>query len=357
MAARAFSPPGEREDTGSAIKKLRPSIYFFRAAASVLHAHVKRCTPERSANELFGRDVVTEILLRAASGSATIASSSWAGALAATSIEDTVMQISSISAFAALVQKGLKLDFGGYAYIKAPGRLVDANDGGTWVAEAAPVTVRAQRITSGALLEPRKLLVIAGISEEMAASSNIENVSRALMSEGLALKLDATAFDANAGDASRPPGLLNGLAGLTPTAGGGLAALQGDLQQLMAALVTAGAGRDPTIVTHPAQALTIKLMAGPKFDIPVLSSSALPAGTVIMIEGSSLATAFSGVPEFDVGQYPLLTFDDTSPPADPMTGQPTRSTFQTDELALRARLRCAWGMRGPHLSWLSGATW
>jgi hypothetical protein len=59
------------------------------------------------------------------------------------------MEISSMSAAAALMQKGLKLDFGAYAQIKAPGRIVDGNDGGTWVAEGSPITIRAQRITSG----------------------------------------------------------------------------------------------------------------------------------------------------------------------------------------------------------------
>jgi hypothetical protein len=128
------------------------------------------------------------------------------------------MEISSVSAFAALVQKGLRLDFGQYAQIKAPGRIVDANDGGTWVAENAPITIRAQRITSGALLQPRKLILITAFSSEIIAQSNIEAVSRAIISEGLALKLDATAFDANPGDSSRPQGLLYGVAGLTPTA-------------------------------------------------------------------------------------------------------------------------------------------
>jgi len=346
-------PPLVPED----LKHTRASVYFFRAAAATLHAHTHRCSPERAANELFGRDIVTEIVLKGASNPATIANSNWAGALAATAIEDTVMAISSMSAFAALAQKGLKLDFGNYGQIKAPGRIVDASDGGTFVAEGAPVTIRAQRITSGATLSPKKLILICGFTAEVLAQSNIAEISRAIISEGLSLKLDATAFDASAETSARPAGLCFNIAGLTATSGGGLNALLGDLRQLMAALVAAGGGRDPTIVTHPTQALTLSLLASPKFDIPVLRSSAIPAGTVIMIEGSSLASAFSGVPEFEVGMHPLLTYDDTSPPADPMTGAPTHSTFQTDTLGLRVRLRCSWGMRAPHLAWLTGATW
>jgi hypothetical protein len=350
---KLISPPLVPED----VRTPRASTYFFRAAAATLRAHANNSSPERACRELFERDIATEILLKAASAGATISNPSWAGALAATAIEDLVMEISSISAAAALMQKGLKLDFGHYAQIKAPGRIVDANDGGTWVAEGSPVTIRAQRITSGALLQPRKLILITAFSSEIIAQSNVVEVSRAIISEGLSLKLDATVFDANPGDASRPQGLLYGVADLTPTAGGGLNALVGDLRQLMAALVAAGGGRDPTIVTHPAQALTLALLAGPRFDIPVLRSSAVPAGTVVMIETSSLASAWDNVPQFEVGAYPLLTFDNSSPPLDPMTGQPTKSMWQTDSVGLRARLNCCWGLRAPHVVWLQGATW
>jgi hypothetical protein len=284
-------PPLVPED----VARVRASVYFYRAAHATLHAHVNGISPERAASELFGRDIVTEIVLKGANNPATIANPTWAGAIATTAIEDVVMQLASVSAFAALAQKGLKLDFGRYGQIKAPGRIVDGSDGGTWIAEGSPITVRAQRLTSGAQLEPRKLILICGFTAEVLAQSNIAEISRAIISEGLSLKLDATAFDANPGDASRPAGLRNGVAGLTPTAGGGLNALTGDLKQLMAALVAAGGGRDPAIVTHPTQALSLALLASPKFDIPVLRSSGIPAGTVIMVEASSLASAFSGM--------------------------------------------------------------
>jgi hypothetical protein len=346
-----------KSDRPSGVRRTRPSNYFYRACAATLRAHVNKISPERAARDLFDHDPVTEILLKAATNPAMVGTPAWAGALAATSIEDVVMEISSVSAAAALTQRGLQLDFGEYGYIKAPGRIVDPNDGGSWISEGAPITVRAQRITSGALLEPRKLIVISGFTAEIIAQSNIEAVARAIVSEGMGLKLDATMFDANAGSASRPPGILFGIAGLTPTAGGGLAALEGDLKQLMTALVSAGAGRDPVIITHPSQALTLSLLAGPKFDIPVLRSSGIAAGTVIMIESSSFASAMSSVPEFEIGQYPLLTYDDPAPPADPMTGTPTRSAFQTDSIGLRTRLICSWGFRAPHIAWLSGATW
>jgi len=50
------------------------------------------------------------------------------------------------------------------------------------------------------------------------------SVSRALLSEAAALALDAGIFSTNAADASRPAGILAGVAGLTPTAGGSISA-------------------------------------------------------------------------------------------------------------------------------------
>jgi hypothetical protein len=97
------------------VPEARPSTYFYRCCAATLRAHVKRTSPEAAARDLFGDDVVSEILLKAASSPATTVTPAWAGALAATAIEDSVMQISSVSAAAALFQRGLKLDFGNYA--------------------------------------------------------------------------------------------------------------------------------------------------------------------------------------------------------------------------------------------------
>src|SRR5262249_46377292 len=53
-------------------------------------------------------------------------------------------------------------------------------------------------------------------------------------------------FPANAGGA-QPPGLFAGIAPLTPTAGGGAAAMTGDLHQLFAALAAVGGGKTAII--------------------------------------------------------------------------------------------------------------
>src|SRR5262249_34330112 len=94
---------------------------------------------------------------------------------------------------------------------------------------------------------------------------------------------------------------------------------------------------------------------------PVLLSNSIPDGTVIAVEASSFASAFSPVPEFAVGTSAILHFEDTNP-ADISTppatvAAPVKSMFQTDSLALRMVLRAAWGLRAPHVAVVTNTTW
>ncbi|HMF28128.1 MAG TPA: hypothetical protein VKE42_05110, partial [Candidatus Cybelea sp.] len=256
--------------------------------------------------------------------------------------------------------RGMRVAFAGHAAIKLPGRLLDSSDAGSWVTEGQPARVRAQRITAGPQLQPRKLIVLTSYSREMTESSNIEAVSRALISEATALALDAAMFSSNAANGA-PAGILNGISAQTPTTGGGLAALNGDMKLLMAALVAAGAGANPVLITSPIQAMTLKILAGPRFDLAVLPSSSVAAGTVIMVETTSFVSAFSPVPEFEASSHVALHFEDTSPTditgGTPSPAVPVRSAFQSDILALKMRLSASWAMRAPHVAYLTGATW
>src|SRR6516165_7240003 len=116
FAPRSVGPfPAEASAMGNlkpleegSIKRARPSQYLFRAAACHLRAYAQRTTPEAVAKQSFN-DPVTGIILKAATAPATTVGSGWADSLAALSIRDLVMEISSVSAAAALIQRGLQL--------------------------------------------------------------------------------------------------------------------------------------------------------------------------------------------------------------------------------------------------------
>lgn len=339
----------------------RPCVHLFRAAS----AHVRTVTQqwpsaEAAARAMFGDDVSTDIILRAAADPASITDATWAGALAAQAVDDAITAIAVLSAGAALIARGTKVSVDGYASIRLPGRVFDANNAGVWVGEGQPIPARNLAV-NGAVLSPRKLAVIATFTREVADSSNVEGVARAAISESTAVALDAAMFSTEPDDGVKPAGLLHGVTPLTATTGGGAAALSGDVGNLLAALAGNGAGLAPVFVAAPQQAGALKVWAGPKFDYPVLASAALAAGTVIAIEASALASAFSPVPEFSSciqgvlheDTVPLHVVDGSGTPA-----PNTRSLWQADVIALRMVLRVSYGMRGTGLvQVIQNVTW
>ena len=345
----------------SSIKRARPAVYLFRAAACHLRAHAKKSSPEAMAQQMFNGDPVTGIVLRAATSAADTTSSGWAQQLAGVAIYDFIQSITSLSAGADLIARGLQLSMDKIAEYRVPGRVPAAAAAGLWVAEETAAPTRAL-VFSNAILRPRKLSVMYPFSRELAESSNIEAVVRQTLGETAGMALDLAMFSANAGSAAQPPGLLNGITPLTPVAGGGSAAMDGDLKQLFAALAAQGAGKTAVIVAALPQAVTLKATVGPKFDYDIIASTALATGTVVVVEAASFVSGFSSTPEFRVSNQAIYHAEDTAPTditgGSPSPAVPVRSLFQTDSLALKMDLWAAWGLRASgHAQFLTGATW
>jgi hypothetical protein len=160
-----------------------------------------------------------------------------------------------------------------------------------------------------------------------------------------------------------PAGLLNGVTPITPTAGGGSAAMLTDLGALVAALATAYGGKTPVFVVAPKQAVTMKAALGFHWDYPIIASAALAAGTVIAIELASFVSAFAPDAEFKVVPgASIIHMEDTSPQnitgGTPSPAVPVKSLFQVDAIGLRMVLRASFGMRAAgHAQVITGATW
>jgi hypothetical protein len=358
MGSRPFPLPS---DIDGSIKHARPAVYLARAAAAHLRAFITKSTPDRAADQMFGRDIVTAEVIRAASTPATTTTTGWAKELAGVAIFDMVQSITSISAAADIISRGLKVNLDGIAEMRVPGRTLTAAAAGLWVAEGAPAPARALAVSNVAILRPRKLSVLYPYTREQAESSNIEAILRQTLGEAAAVALDAQMLSATAGDASKPGGVLVGVSAQTPTAGGGLTAMEGDLKNLFGALATNGAGKTAVIIAALPQAVTLKLTAGPKFDYDILASTALAAGTVIALETASFVSGFSSVPEFRVSNVAAFHSEDTSP-ADIVSGGsaavPVKSLFQIDAIALKMDLFAAWAMRAAnHVAYVTSVTW
>jgi len=182
------------------------------------------------------------------------------------------------------------------------------------------------------------------------------------------LVLDSAIFGSQADDGATPAGILydpvqnKPITPITPTSGGGMNALTGDIKALMAALAANGAGRNAILVGAVPQLASLKTLAGPKFDYETFASQPLAAGTLIGIEPSSLVCGIDPVPEFSVGVQPTLHME-TATPQDitggtPSPAVPVKSMFQVDAIALRMIVRVAWGLRAQgHAQYVTGATW
>src|SRR6516165_10620954 len=355
MTARPFPLP---EDI---IKQARPAVHLARAATAHLRGYVKKSTPEYVVAQMWGRDPVTVEVLRAATAPATTTTSGWAKELARVAVYDLVQSTTSISAGAQLIDRGLQLSLDGIAELRVPGRVLSANAAGQWVAEGAPAPAR-QLSFSNAILQPRKLSVLMTFTREQAESSNIEAIVRQTMGEAAGLALDAQMFSATAGSAAAPAGLFVGIAPIGAATGGGSNAMLTDLGKLFGALANAGAGKAAIIVAAVPEATTLKMTAGPQFDIPILASTSLPTGTVAVVETASFVSGFSPVPTFRVADQASYHAEDTSPQditgGTPSPAVPVKSMFQTNSVALKMDFHAAWGLRAAgHTQYLTGATW
>lgn len=354
-----------QELSESSIKRVRPSIYYFRAVAAHLRAFSQNVTPEFAARTLFN-DLVTNLVLRAATGAATTTGTGWADALAHQVIHDLVAAVASLSAGADLITRGTIIPFDGFASIRIPGRAFAANnaDAGNWVAEGAPIPNRQLNFTSGPTLVPRKIGLITSFTREQAESSAIEIIAKAMVSEAVGLAIDSALWSNFPGDTTRPAGLLAGVTPIGATGAGAspAEAAAGDIGNLVQALANNHGGKTPVFVMAPKQAAALKLFAGPHFDYPVIPSAALAAGTVIAVEIASFVSAWMPQPEFQTVKAAAIHMEDTAPTditgGTPSPAVPVRSYFQTESIGLKMILRASWAMRAAgHVQMVQGTNW
>src|SRR5262249_1540757 len=143
--------------------------------------------------------------------------------------------------------------------ISVPSIALPANAIG-FVAEGAPIPA-LQGTSSGPVLSPRKLAAIVGLTGELLRSSNAESATRQVLIEGVGASLDHALFDANAGDATRPPGLLDGIAPLTPAAAGPSKGeiIVDDLQALGLAIAPVAGNNNVAIVASVDAAIAARM--------------------------------------------------------------------------------------------------
>lgn len=383
-AAGASAQP--RRPFASPAKKIAPLDYFIRAAAVSILSHVTKQSPSEVLRDRYGDDeatrAVTAIMVtKAATVPANTTLAGWAAELVQTVVLDLFDALLPMSVYPGLSARGGRFTFGRNGIVSLPARSPTPSIAGSFVGQGAAIPVRQGGFTA-VTLTPKKMAVISTFTREIAEHStpSIEGILRQSIQEDTAVSLDTVLLDANAATAIRPAGLRNGVAGLTPTTGGGFNALVADLKAMVNALTVSTNGhiRQAVWIMNPAEALSISLTqnlggdfpfatdvaAGNLLTFPLLVSAAVPAKQVILVDAADFFSATGDVPRFDVSDQATLHMEDTAPLAigtagtPPVVAAPTRSLWQTDTIGIRMILDVNWAMRrAGTVAWVDGVTW
>jgi len=306
----------------------------------------------RVVKELWPNDKATLGLVeRAATSEAVASDPAWAGPLATYRVQELLQNLGPLSAGSKLLRQGIALTFDRNFEIRVPGITVSASFA-NWIGERGLIPVHQLPVSPGAILDPRKFATIVTATREMLVSSNAEALIRVVLIDAVAASLDLALFSNTAGDATRPPGLLFGAKSETPTAGGGSAAMLGDLATL-AADVSPYGGLDIIYITDPASAVKLTFAMGAQFKIPVLASSGVPAKTLICLAPVALCSASDPAPRLEAARDVALSMDDSAP-----VGMPSKSMFQTDSVSIRLTMFVSWAMRATGaVAYVPNVTW
>jgi HK97 family phage prohead protease/HK97 family phage major capsid protein len=367
-------------------KQLTTTDLLVRSGVVQLFSHLHHKDTSEVRKAIYGDDeqtrAVVEWATRAATAPAMTTVVGWAAELVQQIVTDFMETLLPKSVFPRLSAAGLGLTFGRNGKIIIPTRSRTPSIAGSFVGEGQPIPVRQGAFTSQTLT-PKKMAVITTWTREIDEHSvpAIEGLLRAAIGEDTAISLDAILLDANPATLVRPAGILNGVSGLTPTAGGGFTAVIGDIKQLTGALITGTLGnvRNPVWLMNPQQVNSLGLVAMPGFGAfpfraevaagnlggwPIIDAGTVPLGTVIAMDAADYVSVTGDGPRFEISDQATLHLEDTTPTdisttgTPPVAAFPVKSMFQTDSLALRLILPINWTIRRPGtVAWVAGVTW
>jgi hypothetical protein len=226
----------------------------------------------------------------------------------------------------------------------------------TFVGEGKPKPV-VQGVTSGAPITPSKIAGIVPVSSELFACAGVETFMQTMLGESAGPVLDSIVFSNAAATADHPAGLLNGIAPLTPSTGGGGAnktdATMEDLVSLGAAIAPVSGASKIVLVMNVAQYISMAYRTYREAEDVIALPAAIPAGTVIAIAANAVASAM-GVPEFETSTQATLVMD----PATTWPSGPVSSMFQTASIAIKMILNVSWARRSNQgVAWMQNTIW
>jgi HK97 family phage prohead protease/HK97 family phage major capsid protein len=322
--------------------------------------------------------LIAELVLRSATAPAMTSVTGWAQELVQQTYAALMPLLMPKAILTRLATKGLALSFGTAGKIVIPTRSRTPSLAGSFVGEGLAIPVRQGAFTSQTLT-PKKMAVITTWTREMDEHSipAIEGLLREAIQQDTTVAVDTVLIDANPATTIRPAGLLNGVASTTPTAGGGIAGLVGDISALINAISTSTYGNVRNLVWLANQTDMLRasllnvngifpfrdeIRGGSLNGIPIIDSATIAAKTLILVDAADFVVVGGDAPRMEMSDQATLHMEDTNPQelvASPSTvAAPQRSLFQTDSLALRMVLPLNWVQRrAGTVAWTQNVTW
>jgi hypothetical protein len=210
----------------------------------------------------------------------------------------------------------------------------------------------------------RKVLIAAALTSELESASG--DTAQQIITDALSLateqSMDFTLFGSQADDGTTPQGLLHNVTPIAAGTGTGAEAIAEDIGDIAAAITTAGFNSDNmTIITTARLAAMIRVLVSPTFDYEVMSSKAIPAGTVVGVNTDALMVGYDGSVQVEVSRETSMHFESTAPLPIVGTGgvpaAPTMSGFQMDQIAVRVRAKACWLIQPGAIAFKQSVSW
>jgi hypothetical protein len=327
-----------RPDHGALAAEQRRSMRRAIAALTLTATSSERIDPEDFLRRHWGEDSLAGRLLRAASSPAMTTTSG----LPAISPITAFRALAPSSSALKLFERGTIVDLNSFTTLRVP--YVTTVPAGAWVAEASPAPALDLALASAVVGPMRKLVVLAGITEELEEASSPDlasDVIGKILSDATMKTFDAAVFGSAVGDVNEPQGLLYGVTPLTaaPVGAGAMAA---DLAALAQSIAAAWIDTEGLIyVAAVREATVIKASVSPKFDNLVLASPVLAPGTVAAFAPGGVISAYNDLPSVETSKHAVVNFN-TAPVSDGSLGPGTFSAWQQRMIAVRVSCRAAW---------------
>jgi hypothetical protein len=261
-----------------------------------------------------------------------------------------------------LLAEVLQLSFGRSASIALP--TITVTTPATYVKPGDPIPVRQYRVDPNPpLLEPRYVPAITTATHEMLSSGNAQTLLSDALARAIGLALDQTAFDSNLDDGVRPSGLRAGIAPSTASSATAPEdACLADVATLINGTAVVANNSVPFLIVAPGRAIMLQHYLVGADPMPrVLRSTAIGVDDMLAIVPHAIVAAADEVPQIEVARETSVHYDDAPLPIVGDSGVAAAvvgSLFQSDVVAIKARLQCVWARRHPaSVAWLTATGW